>query len=100
MFTSIRRYRLRGAPMEELARRVEEGFAEEITAQPGFVAYEFVDCGDGEILTISTFDTAEEADASRELAQRWSEENLDDLGFTRIEALRGEVLVSRISAPV
>jgi hypothetical protein len=95
MFASIRRYRLRGAPMEELARRVDEGFADTIAAQPGFVSYEFLDCGDGEVLTISAFRTAEEADASRELAQRWSDENLEDLGFTRVEAFRGEVLVSR-----
>jgi hypothetical protein len=31
------------------------------------VAYEFVDCGDGEIITLSVFRDAE-ADASRELA--------------------------------
>jgi hypothetical protein len=96
MFASIRRYRLRGTPMGELARRVDEDFAERIAAQPGFMSYEFVDCGDGELLTISTFQTAEEADASRELAQRWSDENLEDLEFTRVEAFRGEILVRRV----
>jgi alkylhydroperoxidase family enzyme len=95
MFASIRRYRLQGGSMDELTRRVDEGFAEEIAAQPGFTSYEFVDCGDGEVMTISVFRTADRAEASRDLAVRWSDEHLRDLEFTRGEALRGEVLVSR-----
>jgi hypothetical protein len=95
MFASIRRYRVRAGSSGELARRVDEGFAERIAAQPGFVSYEFADCGDGEIITISIFQEASQAEASRELAQRWTEENLRDFEFTRIEALHGEILVSR-----
>ena len=81
--------------MEELTRRVDEGFAEDIGGRPGFVAYEFMDCGDGEIVTLSVFRDADQAEASRELALRWTEENLQDLEFGRLEALRGEILVSR-----
>jgi hypothetical protein len=81
--------------MEELTRRVDEGFAQDIGRRPGFVAYEFMDCGDGEILTLSVFRDADQAEASRELALRWTEENLQDLEFGRLEALRGEILVSR-----
>lgn len=81
--------------MEELTRRVDAGFAEDIGRRPGFVAYEFMDCGDGEIVTLSVFRDADQAEASRELALRWTEENLQDLEFGRLEALRGEILVSR-----
>ncbi len=95
MFASIRRYRLLRGSMEELTRRVDEGFAEDIGRRPGFVAYEFMDCRDGEIITLSVFRDADQAEASRELAQRWTEENLQDLEFRRIEVLRGEILVSR-----
>jgi hypothetical protein len=95
MFASIRRYRLHRGSMEELTRRVDEGFAEDIGRQPGFVAYEFMDCGDGEIMTLSVFGEAAQAEASRALAQQWTEENLTDLEFTRLETLRGEILVSR-----
>jgi heme-degrading monooxygenase HmoA len=98
MFVSIRRYRMRKGSMDELAVRVDEGFAEEICAQPGFVSYEFVDCGDGEVTTISIFRDAEGAAGSRELAQRWTDENLQDLEFTRLGALGGEILVSRANA--
>lgn len=95
MFASIRRYRLRHGSMDELTRRVDESFAEDIGRRPGFVAYEFVDCGEGEIITLSMFRDADQAEASRELAQRWTEENLQDLEFQRLEALHGEILVSR-----
>jgi hypothetical protein len=95
VFASIRRYRLQRGPMEELTRRVDEGFAEDIGRRPGFVAYEFMDCGDGEILTLSMFRDADQAETSRELAQRWTEENLQDLEFSCLAALRGEILVSR-----
>ena len=95
MFASIRRYRLKRGSMEELTRRVDEGFAEDIGRRPGFAAYEFMDCGDGEIVTLSVFRDADQAEASRELALRWTEENLQDLEFGRLEALRGEILVSR-----
>jgi heme-degrading monooxygenase HmoA len=95
VFASIRRYRLRGGSMQELARRVDVGFAEDLAREPGFVAYEFMDCGDGEMLTLSVFREPGQAEASRLLAQRWTERNLEDLEFSRLEALRGELVVSR-----
>ena len=95
MFASIRRYRLAQGSMEELARRVDEGFAEQVRSRPGFVSYEFIDCDGSEIITLSMFSEPHQAEGSRELAQRWTEENLGDLEFRRIEALHGEVMVSR-----
>jgi hypothetical protein len=95
MFASIRRYRLHTGSMDELASRVDRGFAEEIRAQPGFVSYEFVDSGDGEVMTISIFGDAAGATRSRDLAMSWTEQNLQDLEFTRMGALDGEILVSR-----
>jgi hypothetical protein len=95
MFASIRRYGLRGGSVSELARRVDGGFAELLSAEPGFVAYEFMDCGAGEILTTSIFHDDDGAHRSRELAERWTDANLGDFEFTRREALQGEILVSR-----
>jgi hypothetical protein len=95
MFASIRRYRLHSGSMDELAVRVDGGFAEELSAQPGFVSYEFLACGDDDVMTISVFRDAGGARRSQELAQRWTDENLADFEFTRREALQGEILVSR-----
>jgi hypothetical protein len=95
VFASIRRYRLHSGSIEDLARKVDEDFADRIAGQPGFASYEFVDCHDGEVMTISLFREAGEAEASRHLAQRWSEESLEEFEFTRSEVLHGEVMVSR-----
>jgi hypothetical protein len=91
----MRRYQVHAGSIDELTRRVDERFAEEISAQPGFVSYEFVDCGDGEMVTISVFQQAAAAEASRGHARRWSDESLDEFEFTSGEPLRGEILVSR-----
>lgn len=81
--------------MDDLARRVDEEFAEQICDQPGFVSYEFMDCGDGAIMTVSMFGDAEQADASREFARRWTEQSLGDFEFDTLDAMRGRVFVSR-----
>jgi hypothetical protein len=81
--------------MDDLARRVDEEFAEQICAQPGFVSYEFIDCGDDQIMTVSMFAESAQADASQDLARRWTEQSLRDIEFSMLDALRGEVLVSR-----
>jgi hypothetical protein len=81
--------------LSEFTRRVDESFADEIAAQPGFVSYQLIDCGGGDLFTLSIFLEPGQAEASRELAQRWTEENLEDLEHTRFEAIHGESLVSR-----
>jgi hypothetical protein len=95
MFASIRRYRLNSGDMRELARRVDTDFAEQLSGRHGFVSYEFVDGGEGQIVTVSMFADADGAAESRDLARQWTEEALRDLDFTRMEALEGEVWVSR-----
>jgi hypothetical protein len=97
MFASMRRYRLERGTMAELARRVDEDFAEQLAAQPGFVSYEFINCGFGNFMTMSIFLTLEQAEASRELARRWAEERREEFEFPRLEAAHGEILVGRVA---
>jgi hypothetical protein len=95
MFASMRRYRLERGTMDELARRIDEDFAVRLAVQPGFVAYEFVNCGFGKFMTMSVFSTLEQAEASRDLARRWAEEHSGSFSFPRLEAAHGEILVGR-----
>jgi hypothetical protein len=95
MFASIRHHRLLRGSMEELMTLVDDRFADQLTMRPGFVSYEFVDCGEGEVVTVSIFREEIEAERSRDLAEEWSRENLMDFTFHRLEALRGEIIVSR-----
>jgi hypothetical protein len=95
MFASMRRYRLQPATLAEFTRRVDGSFADDIAAQPGFVSYQLIDCGGGDLFTLSIFLEPGQAEASRELAQRWTEEKLQDIEHTRFDAIHGESLVSR-----
>src|SRR5947207_2848553 len=98
MFASIRRYRLTRGAMEGLAGRVDEGFAEAIRTQPGFMSYEFIDCGDGEIMTISMFRDQTSAEASDERALAFVSEHLGRFDIERTEVIGGDVRVSRALA--
>jgi hypothetical protein len=95
MFASIRCYVAPSAPTEELARRVEAEFADRIAAQPGFVWYALLDCGGGDLITVSLFQERGQAAGSRELARRWTEERLGEFGLTLTESLHGAIPVSR-----
>lgn len=95
MFASIRCYFVHKASTEELVQHVEEEFADRIAAQPGFVSYAFLDCGGGDAMSISVFREPGQAAASRELAQRWTEERLGEFELTTTEALHGAIPVSR-----
>jgi hypothetical protein len=95
MFASMRRYRLQPDASGEFMRRVDDSFADDIAAQPGFVSYQLIDCGGGDLFSLSIFLEPGQAEASRELAQRWTEEHLQDIDHTRFDAIHGESLVSR-----
>jgi hypothetical protein len=59
------------------------------------VSYQLIDCGAGDLFTLSIFLEPAQAEASRELAQRWTEEHLEDIEHTRFDAIHGESVVSR-----
>jgi hypothetical protein len=98
MFASIRRYFVHKAPATELAELIDQDFADRISAQPGFVSYEFLDGGEGEAMTISAFSEAVQAENSRALAQRWVEEALSDFELTTLEAVHGPIRLTRATA--
>ena len=55
---------------------VEEGFVSIISQVPGFVAYYFIDAGDGVMVSMSVYENQAGADESNELAREWVAENL------------------------
>ena len=98
MFVSIRCYFVHKAPTKELADLVDQDFADRISAQPGFVSYEFLDGGQGEAMTISAFQGAVQAEDSRALARRWVDERLSDFELTTTDTVRGQIKLTHASA--
>jgi hypothetical protein len=62
----------------------------------GFMEYQVLECGNGEIITISTFRDRQSAEASMEMAADWVRDTLTrQYDLTRLEGFVGEVAISR-----
>jgi heme-degrading monooxygenase HmoA len=81
MFTSIRKYKIRRGSVEELVRRVNDGLVPLIWQMQGFRGYYLLDGGPDVLITISMFDSADEAFVSNETAADWVRNNV--LEFTK-----------------
>lgn len=100
-YASIRRYRLNSGSMDDLLHRVDSDFAETIQEAEGFVAYQVLDCGNNEVVSISVFRDSETAEASDELAAEWVSDTLEQaFDITRLETLLAQVPVSRARSEV
>lgn len=78
MYATVRHYEGVHDP-EEVAKRVREGFVPLISGIDGFVAYYFVDVGDGVMASTSVFESKEHEEESNEDAAAWVKENIADL---------------------
>ena len=101
MFSSVRRYRLLSGSIDELLHLVDTDFAESVQEMDGFVAYQVLECGNGELVTITTFRDRSSAEESMEMAADWVRDTLSRrFDLTRLESFVGEVAVSRASEDV
>jgi heme-degrading monooxygenase HmoA len=96
MFTSIRKYKVKRGSMEEYARRVQEGFVPLTREMPGFRGYYLLDGGPDVLITISMFDSADEALASNVAAADWVRNNVLDLTKGMPEIMIGHALIAEV----
>jgi len=95
MYVSVRRYKMEPGSVDELMRRVEEGFVPIVSKGPGFVAYYALDAGDGVVASISVFEDQAGAEESNRMAADWVKENLAALLPNPPEVTAGEVRVHK-----
>ena len=93
MHVSIRRYRIEPGKMPEITRRIEESFLPLLRELPGFVSYQVVDCGDGFMASISTFETRQAAEQSREAAADWVREHMAGFLSGIPDVMTGQILL-------
>ena len=91
MFAAIRRYHTDPEAIEEVVRKVNEGFVPLISGMPGFVVYIALNAGQGEYGTVSVFEDQASAEESNRVAEQWASENLSGL-LPPPEFAAGEVL--------
>jgi hypothetical protein len=77
---------------------VDEVFAEQIQEMDGFEAYHALDCGGGEIVSISLFRDQATAEESDERALEFVRDELSNFEIERTEVFGGHVRVSRALA--
>jgi hypothetical protein len=97
MYATMRTYRIASGSIDALMHRVDRDFAEALSQEPGFVAYQAIDTGNDMIMTLSVFRTREQAEASNDLAAEWVAAELVDFDVTRVGVIGGEAMVSRAS---
>jgi hypothetical protein len=98
MFCNIRRYRVAQGQMDEVLHRIDTEFCDRIEREPGFVGYQACDCGDGTLITLTTFRDSEAAANSATIAGAYVRDSLGDIDIERVAASNGEVKVSRAIA--
>lgn len=97
MYGVIRRYKLDPANFDESVRRVEQGLASQISAASGFVSYRVLRADNGDALSVSIFDSREQAEDSAKTVAAWVKENLAELMPNPPEVTAGELLVREVN---
>jgi hypothetical protein len=100
VFTTIRQYRCNPDDARDIAHMADEHFADQLTQMDGFVAYELIDCGSGDLFTMTVFTDRAASMRSNELAAEFINEHLADFQIERIGAFTGAVLVNRAESDV
>ena len=96
MYAMIRRYRMATGSIDDLMHKVDTQYADRLQEQLSILNYQAIDTGDGTIVTVTVFEDEERYRQSAAAAAR-VREGLAEFRVEEIEALAGEVMVSRAS---
>lgn len=91
MHAAIRRYRVMDA--NAFVEKVQEEFVEQIQTVDGFIGYYLIDGDDGTATTVTLAETAQDVQASTELADQWIVERAAHLVESAPDITAGEVCI-------
>jgi heme-degrading monooxygenase HmoA len=77
-YTRLSTYDLTKGTFDELTGIVEKDFLPTFAKEPGFVNYGLVDAGDHKVVSISIWETRDQAHKSAAMATTWVKANLAD----------------------
>src|SRR5829696_5033400 len=98
MYAMIRRYRMVAGSIDDLMHKVDTQYADRLQEQLDILHYQAIDTGDGTIMTVTVFEDEERFRRSDAAAR--VREGLAEFRVEEIDALAGEVMVSRASEKV
>ena len=93
MWTAVRRYEGITDP-GEAGRLVQERFVPLIQGVPGFIAYYWLDAGNGVMASVSVFENRDGADESVRMAREWVRQNAATLIPNPPQVTEGHVVAS------
>jgi uncharacterized protein with FMN-binding domain len=96
MYAMVRRYQIGAGSMDDLMHRVDTQFADRLQEQLGILHYQAIGISDGTIMTVTVFEDEERCRRS-ETAAAGVRESLVEFQVEEMDALTGEVMVSRAS---
>jgi heme-degrading monooxygenase HmoA len=96
MFISVRKYRVRRGSAGELAQRVRDSFVPLMRDLAGFRGYYLLDGGPDVLITISMFDSADEALASNAKAADWVRHNVLEFTKGMPDVMVGDALIAEV----
>jgi hypothetical protein len=91
MYATVRRYEGVSDPTEA-ARHINEGFLPIIREVPGFVAYYWVDAGDGVMISTSVFEDQSGAEETTNRAADYVQQNMTSILPNPPQITAGEVV--------
>ncbi len=74
----IATYEITNGSFQEVADAAKSGMLPKFREQPGFIRYGVADVGKNTVLSISLWETHEQAEAAAPVAAAWVQENLGD----------------------
>ncbi len=77
-YTRLSTYDLTKGTFPELTGIAEQGILPLFTREPGFVNYGLVDAGDHKVVSISIWETREQAQKSATMAATWVKQSIAD----------------------
>ncbi len=86
-------YKVRPGSQDEIVQRARDEMLPTFQAQPGFVQYSLVQAGDDRIVSITTWQTAEQAEQAASTAAAWVRDNIAQY-VTSVENYTGELKVA------
>jgi quinol monooxygenase YgiN len=72
-------YKFKQGTVDEVVRRAEAGLLPTFRNQPGFVAYGVVKTGNDEGVSLSVWETQQQAEKAVQVAATWVKDNIADM---------------------
>jgi hypothetical protein len=77
-YLRVATYTINNGTFREIADRAQEGMLPTFKRQPGFIRYGLADLGDKTCLSISLWETHDQAEAAVPVAANWVRDNMAD----------------------